>query len=848
MKKHLNPQIKSKSTLPTTAQMSMYAEVILPLPLYSTFTYAVPAEMEDEIHIGSRVLVQFGTKKYYTGIVDATHSRKPEKYNVKELMAVLDPRPIVRHPQIKLWKWIAEYYLCSVGEVYKAALPTGLKPESETFISFSDDFEIPEGIKLSELESQVVVLLQSEGKKRIADIEKDLGLSSRRAPLTRVINRLLDAGIINIDERVTERYRPKCETYVELNAERGDDGRLHDFMNLTSRARQQEKALLGWLDLSDWLHRAKDVKDVSRAELLKSTGVTPGVLKSMIDKGIFRTVKKTVNRFMGILPDAGHTLPILSDAQKKALDEIRSGFAEHDITLLHGVTGSGKTEIYSHLIRSAMHDGNQVLYLVPEISLTTQLTDRLRRIFGDRLIVYHSKFSDTERVEIWKRLLTDNSPLLILGVRSSVLLPFAKLGLIIVDEEHESSFKQYDPAPRYNARDTAMVLATMHGAKTLLGSATPSIETYYKSVNGKYGLVTLSERYRRASLPGIEVVDMREQRKKKLVKGMLSEPMRHALERTMAEGNQAIMFQNRRGFAPVVVCQQCGWTPKCPNCDVSPVYHKHSELLRCHYCGYSTPLPRLCPACGQNSIDIFGYGTERIAEELHHQFENSRVSRMDLDTTRNKNAYQEIIEEFAGHDTDILVGTQMVSKGLDFDKVKLVGVANADTLLNFPDYRSNERAFNMLTQVAGRAGRRSDSQGNVVIQTTQPENPVLKFVKSHDYISFYTEEIEERRRYAYPPFARIINVYLKNHDAYAADMGAVTLAKALRNVFGNRVLGPERPFVSRIAKWNIQSIMLKIEAGASMKKVKDLIRSVYAGVAQDPNIKSSMIYFDVDPS
>lgn len=428
--------------------------------------------------------------------------------------------------------------------------------------------------------------------------------------------------------------------------------------------------------------------------------------------------------------------------------------------LLHGVTGSGKTEVYTHLIARALAQGDQVLFLVPEISLTTQLSDRLRKVFGRRLLVYHSKFSDSERVDIWRRLLSGNEPLVVLGVRSSVFLPFARLGLVIVDEEHESSFKQYDPAPRYNARDAALVLASMHGAKSLLGSATPSIETYYKATSGKYGLVTLSERFDGATLPDVEIIDMKEMRKKKEVKGIISSPLRRRILDTLTDKKQAIMFQNRRGFAPVVVCEQCGWSPKCHNCDVSLVYHKNQGLLRCHYCGFTQMLPKLCPACGLNGVRTFGYGTERIAEEIQAAFPDSRVTRMDLDTTRNKEAYQEIIEEFSRHDSDILVGTQMVTKGLDFGDVTTVGVLNADTLLNFPDFRSNERAYNMLEQVAGRAGRRKQ-RGSVVIQTVNPDHEVLQYVKSHDYATYYHRELEDRRKYLYPPFTKVINIYIK---------------------------------------------------------------------------------------
>lgn len=820
----------------------MFAEIILPLPLYSTFTYVIPEEMQHDLQKGSRVLVQFGKKKYYTGIVEHIHSEPPEGYDVKPIMALLDPTPIVRYPQLKLWHWIAEYYLCSPGEVFKAAVPTGLKPESETYVSLNDDFDMPEGIKLTENQAIIIQALQNKKRLKISEIESVTEI--KNAP--RVINSLMEAGIVEIDEKVVEKYRPKKMTFVELTIERNDNDGLHEFFNMTSRSNQQEKALIAYLELSGWMKQKSGLQDVSREKLLEVSGVSPGVIRALIDKGILKTVKKTLSRFN---PTPGIHKPILSplsDIQQKAFEDIKETFRDHRVSLLHGVTGSGKTEIYTHLIAAALASGSQVLYLVPEISLTTQLTDRLRKVFGDTLLIYHSKFSDNERVDVWKRLLNSNDPLIILGVRSSVFLPFARLGLVIVDEEHESSFKQYDPAPRYNARDAAIMLASMHGANTLLGSATPSVETYFKATQGKYGLVSLNERFEGSQLPDVEIIDMRAQRKKKLNKGILSQPLRLATNETMKEGSQAIMFQNRRGFAPVVVCQQCGWTPKCHNCDVSLVYHKNSELLKCHYCGYCQPIPKLCPACGQNSIEVYGYGTERIAEEVHQEFPGYRVARMDLDTTRNKDAYQEIIEEFANHETDILVGTQMVSKGLDFEKVRVVGVINADTLLNFPDFRSNERAFNMLEQVAGRAGRRKDV-GKVFIQTTKPDEPVLKHVRVHDYMAYYNEELEERRKYAYPPFTRIINIYLKNKDAANADMGAVILTKALRDIFGDRVLGPEKPFVSRVALWYIQSIMLKVEAGASMKKVKDILRSVHARLAHLPQIKSSIIYYDVDP-
>lgn len=800
--------------------------------------------MDVEVQVGSRVLVQFGKKKYYTAIVEAIHSDKPKGYDVKPVMAVLDSSPIVRYPQLKLWRWIADYYLCSPGEVFKAAVPTGLKPESETYLSLNPDYEPDDSspFRLTERQAIIIQLLQQNKRMRISEIEGETGFKNVAA----VINRLLEQGIVEIDEKVTERYRAKKQTFVQLKIERGDNDRLHECFGMLSRSRQQEKTLIAYLDLSGWLSPNGQLREVEKEKLLATAGVSPAILRALIEKGIMETVKKSVNRFASAEELSKINLSPLSEAQARALKEITDGFKTLPIQLLHGVTGSGKTEIYTHLIAKVLESGNQVLFLVPEISLTTQLSDRLKKVFGQRLLVYHSKFSDSERVDIWRRLLATNEPLVVLGVRSSVFLPFARLGLIIVDEEHEASFKQYDPAPRYNARDAALVLAQMHGAKSLLGSATPSVETYYKATNGKYGLVSLSERFEGATLPDVEIVDMAAMRKKKEVKGILSSPLRKRILDAMADHKQAILFQNRRGFAPVVVCDQCGWSPKCQNCDVSLVYHKNIGLLRCHYCGFSQMLPKLCPACGQNSVRIFGYGTERIAEEMHEEFDSYRVSRMDLDSTRNKDAYQEIIEEFARHETDILVGTQMVSKGLDFGDVRVVGVLNADTLLNFPDFRSNERAFNMLEQVAGRAGRRKE-KGTVVIQTVNPEHEVLKYVKAHDYGSYYTAEIADRSRYAYPPFTKVINIYIKNKDNMTCDRAAVTFTMALRNVFGERVLGPEKPFVSRVATWYLQSIMLKIEAGASMKKVKDLLRQILASVSMNPDIKTSVIYYDVDP-
>lgn len=791
--------------------------------------------------MGSRVLVQFGRKKFYTGLVAGFLSEAPGNFEIKPLMALLDETPVVRYPQLKLWEWVADYYLCSQGDVYKAAVPTGLKPESETWISLNPDFELPEGRRFSTKEAMVVELLEQEKKLRLAELEEKLKIKKNST----IISRMLDSGILEIAETLSNHYRPKTETCVRLAFARDDTDKLHEALDAVGRARQQEKALMALIDLSKWMHPECRVLDVSREQLLEKSGVSPAVVAALRDKGIVEIYKRSVNRFNIPVDVPAEPSPLSTD-QVKALDSIREEWKDKDVVLLRGVTGSGKTEIYSHLINTTLNQGNQMLLLVPEISLTTQLTDRLRAVFGSRLLVYHSRFSDNERVDIWKKLLTTSEPYLIIGARSAVFLPFARLGLIVVDEEHDPSYKQFDPAPRYNARDTAMVLARLHGCKTLLGSATPSIETYYKALHGKYGLVELEKRYDDAPLPEVEIVDMRRQKKERLAEGIMSRPLVDAARDAIEKGRQVILFQNRRGFAPVVVCKSCGWTPKCQNCDVSMVYHKNSDSLHCHYCGFSMRQPSVCPACGENNVEVFGYGTERIEEEIARPFPDARIVRMDLDTTRNKNAYQEIITDFSNSETDILVGTQMVSKGLDFGKVTVVGVMNADTLLNHPDFRSNERGFNMLEQVAGRAGRRKD-KGHVLIQAMDVDNPVLKYVKRHDYKAYYEAEIIQRKELGYPPFSKLIMVYIKNKDALIAEAAAQLLAAALRDVFGERVLGPEKPFISRVATFYLEHIMLKIESGASLAKVKAILRSIYESVARDPRIKSSVLYYDVDP-
>ena len=820
--------------------MAKFANVILPLPISGSFTYSVPSIYEDEIEVGSRVLVQFGKKNYYTGIVELVHNNQPSGYEVKEIMMVLDAKPIVRHPQLKLWNWLAEYYLCSVGEVYKAAVPSGLKVESETYILLNSDYEYDENVNLTERMALIIQLLDRNGRMKISEIERETGFKN----LGTLVNKMLEIGLVLIDERIVDKYRARKETLVRLNCDRNDNEALHGFYDIVKRARQQEKMLIAYLDLSAWMQSATP-KEVLKSDLLERSGASPAVLKGLVDKGVLEIYKKEINRFTVDVSESAE-LPQLSNAQLAAYNSILDKWKENKVTLLRGVTGSGKTEIYSHLINDVLNLGQQVLYLVPEISLTTQLTSRLQKIFGKRLLIYHSKFSDNERVDVWKKLLSTHEPLIVLGVRSSVFLPFAKLGLVIVDEEHESSYKQYDPAPRYNARDAAIVLASMHGAATLLGSATPAVETYYKAKNGRFGLVELLERFDGIRMPEVKVVDMRDQRKRKECRGLYSNPLLVASRKALGEGKQVIMFQNRRGYAPMVECKECAWVPKCKNCDVSLVFHRNIRELRCHYCGYSMTLPNLCPVCGQDSVETYGYGTERIADDLNEIFNEYRVARMDLDTTRNKDAYEDIIEDFSSHKTDILVGTQMVTKGLDFERVRVVGVLNADSILNYPDFRSNERAFNMIEQVAGRAGRKNEV-GEVYVQTTDPNNQIIEKVKTHDYEGYYDEQIDERQRFAYPPFTKIVNIYLKHKDERMVNSLAVNYVLELRKIFGNRVLGPEKPIVGRVANYYIQSIMLKMEANASMRKVKDLLRTVYERVSIDKNMRSAILYYDVDP-
>lgn len=816
-----------------------YAEIILPLPLDTTFTYAIPVEMESSVRVGYRVIVPFGRKKYYTGIVRALTNIAPDGFETKEIAVALDNYPIVRHPQLKLWEWVAEYYMCAVGDVYKAAVPSGLKVESETYVEVNPDYEPADDMPLDDREALVVSLLGEEKCMAVSAIAREITVKN----LAALITRMIDRGILVISEKIVERYRAVKQTVV---VPAYDMSSVAEAFALVKGAKKQETLLLTLTELSGVNRKGEQVKEVNRKMLLDRAGVTSAVLGAVVKKGLARLEKREINRFKFEGKPSG-SLPLLTQTQMKACDEITTLWRDKPTVLLHGVTSSGKTEIYAHLIDAALSRGEQVLYLVPEIALTTQLTRRLQNIFGNSIVVYHSKFSDNERVDIWKNMLSEQEPRVILGARSSLFLPFGRLGLVIVDEEHEASYKQSDPAPRYNARDTALVLASMHGAKALLGSATPSVETYYKAVNGKFGLVTLTTRYNELPLPPIRIVDMKRARQKGEVNGPLSLDAVRSINGAVGASRQAILFRNRRGFAPMVRCKQCAWVPKCQFCDVSLTYHNHSRQLVCHYCGAVYELPDLCPQCHQPAIEVIGYGTERVEGEIESVFPASKVLRMDLDTTRNKDGYESIIDAFSSGKADILVGTQMVTKGLDFRSVSSVVVINADELINIPDFKASERAFNMLEQVSGRAGRGEVGDSEVIIQTYTPDHPILQFVAGHSYTAFYEHEIEERKRYLYPPFTRIIYIYLKHADAGVLQQFSNAYAQMLASQLGRRVSGPDQPRVTRVKSLYIQKIMIKVEVGASLAKLRGVLKDTYVRMAKNPAIKNSQVYYDVDP-
>lgn len=822
----------------------LYAEVIIPRPLDTTFTYRVPDGLAADIRNGSRVIVPFGPRRYYTGVVDSLSPVGPVNtdYAMKDVVMVVDPRPIVRHPQVKFWRWLAGYYLCSLGEVYAAALPAGLKIESETQIELNREAVADDVFDLDRRESTLVELLASKGgvmsPREISSVD---GFSNPEP----VIARLLGKQLVVIKEKLVERFKARKESYVALVVNDGESP--DDLFARVKGAKAQERALMALISLGGMKPDGSQAREVTRKALEERAAVTGPIIKELQKKGLVRLYDKEISRFTYNGPTVS-TLPELSDAQKRAYEEIDKAFIDHQVTLLHGVTSSGKTEIYITLIDRILRRGDRALFLVPEIALTTQLTRRLQRVFGDKVVIYHSKFSDAERVEVWLRLLNSDDPCVVIGARSAVFLPFGNLGLVIVDEEHDPSYKQADPAPRYNGRDAAIVLATMHGAKVLLGSATPSVETYYKAVSGKYGLVTLTERFSGATLPEVEIVDLNRERQAGRMTGAFADRTLAEARKNLNEGRQVIFFLNRRGYSPVARCKMCGFVPKCDFCDVSLTYHRRPEELVCHYCGTVYPMMKVCPSCHEPTLEVVGYGTERVEDEITASFPDRRIIRMDLDTTRNKNAYADLVADFSAHKADILVGTQMVTKGLDFGDVGLVIVSGADRLAAYPDFHSTERAFNLISQVSGRAGRRRDTQGRVLIETRNPDNPVFALAAAHDYLSFYKNEVDERRAFNYPPFTRIIDIYIKHKDSAEATRLANIYAARLRELFGNRVSGPQEPMVARVKLMYIRKIMLKIEVEASMTKVKEILRNLYIETASSPLTRGLRLYYDVDPA
>lgn len=827
----------------------VYANIIIPRPLEGSFTYHMPADMADTLGVGYRVIVPFGLKKFVTGIVEGfTTVRPTDIAEIKDVECVLDNSPIVKHPQIKFWHWIADYYMCPLGDVFKAAVPAGLKIESESVVRLCEDADPALFDCLDSKSMEIIRVVKDKYKMSLRDLARHLGINSAEARVTR----LVETGLLEMSESLVNKYRRVKIQLVKLLLPRNDRGAINRAFESAKRSKGQTEALMKLIALSGYNKATATIKQVARGELLDSSAdITWENVIALQKKGLVEITTKEVSRF-SISDDCTgeYTVapPTLSDDQHRALNEIHSSFKEHAVTLLHGVTASGKTEVYIHLIDFVLKENKQALFLVPEIALTTQLTRRLQRVFGNKVKIYHSKFSDNERVDIWRDMLSNPEPCVVIGARSAIFLPFTNLGLVIVDEEHEPSYKQYDPAPRYNGRDAAMVLASLHGAKTLLGSATPTVETYYKaSESHKYGLVTMDKRWSNAPLPTIEVVDMARERKRRAVDGALADVTiatgRHEIE----QGHQVIFFHNRRGFSPRARCTQCQFIPRCDYCDVALTFHKRTNTLECHYCGAVYPVPKVCPECHEPAIQIEGYGTERVEDSVAEIYPEAKILRMDLDTTRNKDSYAKIIDDFSQHKADILIGTQMVTKGLDFNSVGLVGVVSADNIINFPDFRSSERAFNMLEQVSGRAGRQSDVAGKVMIQTYTPEHPVINFVRAHNYKGFYAWELAQRKLYTYPPYSRVINIYLKHRDRAVVDYAAMLYANRLKQLLGNRVKGPVEPTISRIASLYIRQVMLKVEVEASVARVKEILRAVLVELNSAPDKPQISVYYDVDP-
>ncbi len=814
----------------------------MPLPLASYFTYRVPFKFNEIVAIGKRVVVQFGSKKLYAGIIVNIHQRIPNQSNVKYILDILDNEPIVTNLQLRFWKWLSEYYMAHEGEVMNAALPTALKLASESKLLLNPDCDIPQA-QLTDKEFLIVQALELNHIITLTEVSEIV----EQKKVMPIVKTLIEKGFVIPEEDIIEKYRPKTEAYIRLSDLYKQESKLEEISKeLEKRAFKQLELLLAYLKYTNFF--SGKPQEISKSKLIKESGISQSILTSLVKKGIFEIYEKNQSRLKKFTSSKSVENLILSEKQKESLRLINSFFETKDVCLLHGITGSGKTEIYIKLIEEQVKMGKQVLYLVPEIALTAQIINRLKEYFGDELGFYHSKYGNNERVEVWQNLILNSSKSykIIIGARSSIFLPFSDLGLVIIDEEHDASYKQYDPSPRYYARDSALVLAKFHNAKCLLGSATPSLESYHKALKGDYGFVELKERYSKVSLPEILIVDTVEAFRKKEMKSHFSVFLLEHIKEALDNNEQIILFQNRRGFSLRIVCDSCQWTPECNHCDVTLTYHKKLGKLKCHYCGSSKEVPTMCPNCGSHKLSMKGFGTEKIEEELPLFFPEAIVKRMDLDTTRNKNSYIQIINDFQDRKIDILVGTQMVSKGLDFENVGLVGVMNADNMLYYPDFRAYERSFQQLTQVSGRSGRKN-KRGKVIIQTSQPYHSVIRDVIDNNYKSMYNSQMEERVNYKYPPFYRIIKISLKHKDYSLLNEVAGKFADLLRPKLGTRVLGPEYPMVSRIRNLYIKNILIKFEIKASHKAVKDIINDAINKIHEKKEYRSVYINPDVDP-
>lgn len=825
-------------------EATYFANVALPLPIPQLYTYRIPNEFLELVKPGTRVIVQFGRQKVITGLVDSVHQKAPEVYSAKPLLDVLDAEAIVSDNQVKMMKWLSEYYLCTYGEVLNAALPSGLKLSSESKIQLHPHYDWND-TDLPLDDKEVILLAALENKDALSYREAADVLDLKSA--YKYIKSLVQKELVIIYEEVRERYKPKKLKKVKLNDEfLAEEGSLDElFQELEKKPKQSDILLYYLREVPVFQQPELNEQGLAKSKFSQAE-LSPSSLKTMIKNGVLEEFEVIISRFGEEVEDHQPQEINLSETQNAAKEQILGHFEEKPTVLLHGVTGSGKTEIYIQLIQQALENGNQVLYLLPEIALTAQIVNRLKKVFGEKMGIYHSKFSDNERVEVWYGLLEGRFDFIV-GVRSSVFLPFSNLGLIIVDEEHETSYKQYDPAPRYHARDVALYLALIHGAKTVLGSATPSLESYTNAVQEKYGLVELFDRYNAAKLPQYQVANLTEEKKRKTNSGEFTSTLIDSLNRVLEAKEQAIIFQNRRGFSNYLTCEDCGYIPECPRCAVSLTYHQYKNQLNCHYCGHKEGVPVVCPACGSTKVHTVGIGTEKIEEDLKLLFPKASIKRMDLETTRAKYAYQTIIQEFEKGEIDILVGTQMVSKGLDFDNVSLVGVFDLDRMLYFPDFRSYERAFQMTTQVGGRAGRRA-TEGLVILQSRNPDQQIVDMIKAGDYLAFYQLEINERKKYNYPPFTRMIHLLIRSKDKKLSRKAAQEVANILKEDMGSqRVLGPQEPLINKIRDKFLMDIFLKVEKKYKIEAVKDLIKNAQLELLQNKELKSVEIVIDVDP-